>query len=110
MSKRLEMGNLLSDLRYQVQPVVGTWGACSRCGSPSRGCRACAECLKDDIADLLGDSVPQESLMFLVNSLCEHFRIYRDIEERLLSVAERKDSRDACDELTRLGQEMGDYG
>lgn len=89
MTKRLEMGNLLSDLRYQIQPVVGTWSACSRCGSPSRGGRLCEDCLRDDIADLLGDSVPAESLLFLVNSLCEHFRIYRDIEERLLSAAER---------------------
>lgn len=55
MSKRLEMGRLLGDLRYQLSPGVHTYSQCSRegCECTARGGRVCSHCLADEIDGLI---------------------------------------------------------
>ena len=84
MSKRLEMSNLLYELRYQLMHGAHTFSACSRegCDNSARGGRACPDCLEGDIDRLLG-------FEYVGGAVRAKLADYSNLEGSVLEMAEK---------------------
>lgn len=67
MKKTKKLNDLIYDIRYQLAPIISTWSKGS-CGHDSRGGKVCVDCLKDDLAKLVGKTEAKE-FVYLTKSV-----------------------------------------
>ncbi len=67
-----QAGGLMAAIRYQVfLPPVTTMGDCPNCGKPSRGSAQCADCLAEQLDDIVGSPTGAQFLALCRRQLRE---------------------------------------